>query len=73
MLHLGETVLNRQETAELRDLLDNQTLNSGQTEGGGLTIRIDNLQLLADDDRAIGALTTAIQRNIEEQNLQGIS
>lgn len=70
-LHFGETVLNRNETAELREVLDGQTRNAG-SQGGGTTVRIDNLQLLAEDDRAIGNLVTAIQRNINEQNLQGI-
>lgn len=69
LLHLGETVLTRNETAGLRDFLD-----GGDTRGGGsnINITIDNLQLLADDETAIGNLTTAIRRSIEEQNLEAI-
>lgn len=75
-VHFGETILNRFETSQLRDLLDNNELD-GESRGGGrninINLNVENLQLLSDDDEAIGNLVTAMKRSIEEQNIAGFN
>jgi hypothetical protein len=76
LLHLGETVLTRDETSLLSDFLkDVNTGNAGEgsTMGGGVTVNLnfEQFTLMSDDDEAIGNLTNAIQRKLEEQNFVG--
>ena len=73
LLHLGETVLTRDETSTLTDFLSNVDTDTGIGGGVNVTIEVENLTLLSDDDEAIGNLTQAIQRKFEEQNFVGAS
>jgi hypothetical protein len=76
LLHLGESVLTREETGNFNQFLTDLEENPGQTTTGGginVTLEIENLTLMSDDDEAIGNLTTAIRRQLEEQNLVAIS
>lgn len=71
MLHFGETVLNRQETAELRDMLQLNQIQGTQGGGVNVNLNVENFQLLSEDEGAIGNLTTMIRRSLQEQNVEG--
>ena len=78
LLHLGETVLTRDQTGILADFLQerNTAPTSAEATGGGngvsVNLNVENFTLMSDDDEAIGELTTAIRRQLEEQNLVAI-